>query len=118
DGRDGLTPIDGEIARMLRESEKTLFPIVNKVDGPSQEPAIGEFYSLGYERIFGTSAEHGYLVDELMDEVMPLLPTLAEIRPAQEEVPDAPLKLAVVGKPNAGKSTLVNKLLGAERMLT
>jgi len=118
DVQTGLMPVDEEIAKQLRSTKKTLFAVVNKVDGPRQEPDVAEFYALGFERIYGVSAEHGYQYDELMDDVLPLLPTEEQLQPSQEVDADAPLKIAVIGKPNAGKSTLVNRMLGTERLLT
>jgi GTP-binding protein len=117
DGREGLTPTDQEIARLMRTTNKPLFPIVNKVDGPRHEDPSADFYALGFEQLYLLSAEHGYRFDELMDEVALLLPELEEVenRDADE---GGPLKLAVVGRPNAGKSTLINRLLGYDRLLT
>lgn len=117
DGRAGLTPVDMEIAQLLRMTDKPLYPIVNKIDGPKHEPLIAEFWETGFEKIFGLSAEHGFLMDDLMDDVMDFLPTRKQVD-EDEEGEDGPMKIAVVGKPNAGKSTLVNKFLGTERLLT
>lgn len=117
DGRAGLTPIDEEIARLLRAADKLLFPIVNKIDGPRHELLVAEFYAMGFEKIYPVSAEHGYMLGELMDDVVTFLPSLDKVRAAQADE-GGPLKLAVIGKPNAGKSTLINRVLGEERLLT
>ncbi|MEL6179875.1 MAG: ribosome biogenesis GTPase Der [Myxococcota bacterium] len=116
DGRAGLNPIDQEIARLLRVSDKLVFPIINKIDGPRHESEVPEFYSLGFERLYPISAEHGYLVDELMDDILDFLPSVDKVGPSQDD--DAVLKVAVVGKPNAGKSSLINRVLGEDRLLT
>jgi GTP-binding protein len=112
DGRDGLTPADAEVAEMLRRVEKPVFYLINKIDGDKQETAIGDFYSLGVENIFPVSAEHNRGIGELMDEVIDALPKMG----ASEEDEDV-TKIAVVGRPNVGKSSLVNRLLGFERVV-
>lgn len=117
DGRSGLTPVDEEIARMMRVTDKLMFPIVNKIDGPRHDDAVAEFYSLGFERLYGLSAEHGYCFDELMDDASAFLPALEKVRNRDQDE-GGPMKLAVVGRPNAGKSTLINRLLGYDRLLT
>ena len=117
DGRAGLTSADREIAQLLRVSDKPVFPVVNKIDGPRHEALVAEFWELGFEQLFGLSAEHGFLYEDLMDEVMELLPTRAEVE-GDEEDGSGPLRVAVIGKPNAGKSTLVNRFLKTERLLT
>ncbi|MEO1268702.1 MAG: ribosome biogenesis GTPase Der, partial [Myxococcota bacterium] len=99
-----------------RVSDKLVFPIINKIDGPRHESEVPEFYSLGFERLYPISAEHGYLVDELMDDILDFLPSVDKVGPSQDD--DAVLKVAVVGKPNAGKSSLINRVLGEDRLLT
>lgn len=112
DGKEGLTPADEEITRILRRSGKPVLYTINKVDNPGKYAAEAEFYRLGVDRLILISAEHGLGVDELMDEVIPLMPT-AET--AQE--PEERIGIAVVGRPNVGKSSLVNKILGYERVI-
>jgi GTP-binding protein len=89
-----------------------VFYIVNKIDGPKHEEKALEFYGLGMEPIYSISADHGYGVNGLMDEVIKALPGSTE-----KEWDTDVTKLAVVGRPNVGKSSLVNRLLGYERML-
>lgn len=112
DGRDGLTAADEEIARHLRQKEKRVFFVVNKIDGPRHESAVPEFYRLGCDTLYAISAQHGVGVDELMDAVAPLLPPAAE-----QEDESAPVRIAVIGRPNVGKSSLVNCILGYERSI-
>src|SRR4030043_1736612 len=112
DGKEGLTPSDKEIADILRRLNKPVFYIVNKIDGPMHEEKAFEFYGLGVEPIHSISAEHGYGVDGLMDEVVKVLPRLSETK-WDEDV----TKVAVVGRPNVGKSSLINRLLGYKRVL-
>lgn len=112
DGREGLTPADVEVAKMLRKAGKPVYYVVNKVDGDKLEAGIGEFYSLGADNLFTISAEHNRGIGDLMDEVVSTFSHLSEA----EEDADIP-KIAVIGRPNVGKSSLVNRLLGAERVV-
>ena len=112
DGKEGLTPSDKEIADILRRLNKPVFYIVNKIDGPKHEEKALEFYALGVEPIYSISAEHGYGVNGLMDEVIKALPSLAEKKWEKDVT-----KVAVVGRPNVGKSSLINRLLGYKRVL-
>jgi len=113
DARDGLTPADEEITRMLRLVNKTVFYIVNKVDGPRHEALVAEFYRLGIETLHPLSAQHGPGLDELMDAVALHLPPA---EPAQDGEGDR-IRIAVIGRPNVGKSSLVNRILGYERTI-
>ena len=112
DGKEGLTPSDKEIADILRKLNKPVFYIVNKIDGPKHEEKGLEFYGLGVEPLYSISAEHGYGVNGLMDEVLKALPSLTEEKWDQDVT-----KVAVVGRPNVGKSSLINRLLGYKRLL-
>ncbi len=112
DVRDGLTPSDIEIAEMLRQVDKPVFYLVNKVDGEKQEADTVDFYTLGIDKFYTLSAEHGRGVNDLVDDLMELLP------PAPEETdPETEIRMAIVGRPNVGKSSLTNRLLGYERVV-
>ncbi len=109
DAQSGLTPSDVELSNTLRRYDKKVFYAVNKIDGVKKENALYEFYSLGVE-LFPLSALNGYKFDELMDSIVKVIPT------GEEEKIEYP-KVAILGRPNVGKSTLVNSLLGKERMI-
>jgi GTP-binding protein len=112
DGRAGLTPADEEIVTLLRGAKKPVFVAINKIDTPKTEALLADFYKLGFDQLHPVSAEHGLGVDELLEALMPLLPEPGEDAPVSE-IP----RIAVVGRPNVGKSTLVNTLFGQERMV-
>ena len=109
DGREGLTSSDYDVADMLRRSKKPVILVVNKIDEYSEEKVF-EFYSLGLGEPYPVSSEHGTGIGDLLDEVVSYFEKL----PAEG---DNSIKIAVVGKPNAGKSSLVNKLLGFDRSI-
>ncbi len=109
----GLTPSDRETAELLRRTSKPLYFVVNKVDGEKKESAALEFFELGANSIHTISALHGRGVAEFLDELTKDFPEVEEASPGQKE----PIRVAVVGRPNVGKSSLVNRLCGKERSL-
>ncbi|MEC9011221.1 MAG: ribosome biogenesis GTPase Der [SAR324 cluster bacterium] len=118
--QEGWTPADSEIYRTLVEAEIRLFVVVNKADNPRLEEESTDFYQLGVEIIYPVSAEHNRGIDGLLEEVDQLVSLkMEEKRDSTEEVGRSkePIAVAVIGKPNAGKSSIVNALLRKERMI-
>ena len=109
DGREGLTTSDYDVADMLRRSKKPVILVVNKIDQYSEEKVF-EFYSLGLGEPYPVSAEHGTGIGDVLDEAVSWFEKI-------DAVEDDSVKIAVVGRPNAGKSSLVNRLLGFERSI-
>ncbi len=112
DARSGLTPADEEVAEMLRRVKKPVFFVVNKVDGDKLENESAEFYSLGIGELFTISAEHNRGVIDLVEHIMEVFPPDTDT-----EITENVTRIAVVGRPNVGKSSLVNRLLGYERVV-
>ena len=119
DGREGLTPLDEEIARWLRSENTPVIVAANKSEGNAGEAGRMEAYKLGFGEPFALSAEHGEGLVDLFELLRPFVERAeGEHDAPEDDDEDGPLKMAIVGRPNAGKSTLVNKMLGEERMIT
>jgi GTP-binding protein len=113
DGKQGLMPGDEEIVKTLRASGKKFFTLINKIDSPEHEHLSNEFFKLGMEKVYSISAAHGFGLKSFMEEVVKDLP-----KPETEEgEEDGRIKVAILGRPNVGKSSLINRILGLDRLL-
>ncbi|HNQ74117.1 MAG TPA: ribosome biogenesis GTPase Der [Verrucomicrobiota bacterium] len=125
--QEGVVPLDREVAQRLRKSGKPVLVAVNKVDNAGMEPQATEFAELGFEKLFPVTAIHGEGIDDLLQAAMALLPGgaagAAETETSREAAapvaapPGGPLKLAIVGRPNVGKSSIINALTRSERVI-
>ncbi|MFW5889232.1 MAG: ribosome biogenesis GTPase Der [Bacillota bacterium] len=111
-GKEGLLPGDKDIMEMLYNSHKPIIVAVNKVDNPKHQEAIYDFYELGATNVFNISSVHGSGIGDLLDEVIAHFPKKVE-----DEYSETDIKLSVIGRPNVGKSSLINSILGYERVI-
>jgi GTPase len=117
DGKEGLMPADRDIARLLRKIDKPVFYVINKVDSKKREEGLVEFYELGVDKLYTISSAHGLGIGDLLDDICGAIEDKGE-----DEVNEAPdetktTRIALVGKPNTGKSSIANCILGSERMI-
>ncbi|MBS4025265.1 MAG: ribosome biogenesis GTPase Der [Clostridia bacterium] len=112
DGREGLTSNDQEVAALLRKSRKNVILAVNKIEDFSHEKLLYDFYELALGEPLGISAAHGLNIGDLLDKVVEMFPNTDE-----EEYSADTIKIAVIGRPNVGKSSIINSLLGTERVI-
>ena len=125
DGKAGLSPVDEELARMLRKSHKPVVLVINKIDNEKHDPLAAEFESLGFETLISVSAEHGRGVSELLDAIERRLPSPVNeyptvVRPSLGESGskvEQRIAIAIVGRPNVGKSSLINSIVRGERAI-
>ena len=115
DGKEGISPFDNDILNLLRRIDKPTFYAVNKIDGAEQEIYLSEFYQLRLESLYPLSAEHRYGLTDLLDKMVNVISGLATA--PREEAAGEMIRLAVVGRPNVGKSSLINRILGENRLL-
>lgn len=115
DGKEGVTPADYEVVELLRRTRKPIFHVVNKVDSPEQElEMLSQFYELGVEKLWPVSAEHSYGFRTLMDDLTAIIDKSGD---DGAELPENTVKVAFFGRPNVGKSSMINRILGEERMV-
>ncbi len=112
DGKTGPVLADEELLTLLRYSQKKVLYAVNKIDGPEHEHLSMEFYSFGIDKVFPISSAHGYGIGSLMEQLIGDLPIIE--RPQEDE---GRIKIAIIGRPNVGKSSLINKIIGSDRLI-
>ena len=109
DGVQGLTPMDQDVADLLRRSSKPVILVVNKIDTPNKEYMLGEFYGLGFDQVYPLSAVNGSGTGDLLDLVV------KDMKDVQELIPDDLPRVTVIGRPNVGKSSIINAFIGEDR---
>ncbi|WDP89710.1 MAG: ribosome biogenesis GTPase Der [Desulfobacter sp.] len=114
DGREGLSPYDRDMADLLRRTDKPVFYLINKIESLRQEDELGEFYSLGVDNFYLVSGEHGLGLGDFLDELTEDMPESLEEEGDDET---GPIRIAIVGRPNVGKSSLANRLFGEQRVV-
>src|SRR3984893_12524997 len=117
DAKQGVSPIDEEIARRLRRSRKPIVVAVNKIDHEKHEDLATDFDTLGFPNVVSISAAHGRGISDLLQTIDRILPADTEIQLQPPVVPRHPLALAIVGRPNAGKSSIINSIVRSERAI-
>jgi len=117
DAREGVMPLDREVAGRLRASGKPVLVVANKVDAQTHEPAAAEFAELGFDLVFPVSAIHGRGIGPLLESAVALLPSTSSAARGAEAAGGDALKLAIIGRPNVGKSSIINTLTQSERVI-
>lgn len=116
DGKEGIMPADEEIVNSLRKTHKPILLVVNKIDDPSHSNRIYDFAGLGFGDILPVSAEHKIGITSLMEEITNRISQLPQTED-KDNLPEEPVKIAIIGRPNVGKSTLTNQILNEHRLL-
>src|SRR6266496_5161494 len=116
DAKEGLSPIDEDLARMLRKSQTPVLLVINKIDNEKHESLAAEFASLGFEPSFSTSAEHDHGISDLLEQIDGRLPATTDIKHQASSI-QYPLAVAIVGRPNVGKSSIINCIMRGERAI-
>ena len=116
DAKQGLSPMDADLARLLRRSRKPLVLVINKIDDDKHEDRATDFDSLGFGTSLSISAAHGRGISDLLEKIDSLLPA-EEAGPQTADASPAPIALAIVGRPNVGKSSLINSILKSKRAI-
>src|ERR1700757_3824257 len=114
DAKEGLSPVDEDLARMLRKSQKQVVLVINKIDSEKHDPLAAEFDSLGFEKMISVSAEHGRGISDLLSEIERRLPS--PFHDSRFTIHDS-LAVAIIGRPNVGKSSLINSIVCSERAI-
>jgi GTP-binding protein len=117
DAKAGLSPIDQDLARALRKARKPILLVVNKIDTDKHEPLAAEFDSLGFDHAVSISAEHNRGIGELLDQIEKLLPPPAESIAQPSTLNTQRIAIAIIGRPNVGKSSLINAIMHTERAI-
>lgn len=117
DAKAGLSPIDQDLARSLRKSRKPILVVVNKIDHDRNEALAADFDSLGFDDTVSVSAEHNRGIGELLDQIERLLSSTSEFIPLPSTAPVQQIALAIIGRPNVGKSSLINAIMQSERAI-
>ena len=115
DAKEGLHPEDPVLFDILRRTSKPIFFAVNKIDGVEQKRHSDEFYALGVEKLYPISSAHGHGIGDLLSDIAALIPEADEVEETEDEVSE--IRVSILGRPNVGKSTLVNRILDAPRVI-
>jgi len=117
DGKEGVMPADRDIARTLRKLHKPVFYVINKVDSQKREEGLIDFYELGADRLYPVSAAHGLGIGDVLDDICKGIEEVGDDEDADGAAHTGITRIALVGKPNTGKSSIANRILGSERMI-